>query len=71
MGALGQMTPRQRLIFVLKHQEGMTYDEIARLVGCSTGTAKKAVARALTKLREHLQLNVGSTEPVPCVAGEY
>jgi RNA polymerase sigma-70 factor (ECF subfamily) len=71
MGALGQLTPRQRLIFVLKHQEGMTYDEIAREVGCSTGTAKKAVARAVTKLREHLQLNVESNECVPCAAGEY
>lgn len=71
MGALGQLTPRQRLIFVLKHQEGMTYEEIAKLIGCSTGTAKKAVARAVIKLREQLQLNVGSNECVPCVAGEY
>jgi RNA polymerase sigma-70 factor, ECF subfamily len=71
MGALGQLTPRQRLIFVLKHQEGMTYEEIAKLVGCSTGTAKKAVARALTKLREQLQLSVVANECVPCAAGQY
>jgi RNA polymerase sigma-70 factor (ECF subfamily) len=71
LGALGQLTPRQRLIFVLKHQEGMTYEEIARVVGCSTGTAKKAVARALKKLREQLQLKTGTDECVPCVAGEY
>jgi DNA-directed RNA polymerase specialized sigma24 family protein len=56
---------------VLKHQEGMTYEEIARVVGCSTGTAKKAVARALTKLREQLQLNAEANECVPCAAGEY
>jgi RNA polymerase sigma-70 factor, ECF subfamily len=71
MGALGQLTPRQRLIFVLKHQDGLTYEEIARLVGCSTGTAKKAVARALKKLREQLQLNSETEECVPCPAGEY
>jgi RNA polymerase sigma-70 factor (ECF subfamily) len=71
MGALGQLTPRQRLIFVLKHQEGMTYEEIGKLVGCSTGTAKKAVARALVKLREQLQLNVDTNECVPCAAGQY
>ncbi len=71
MGALAELTPRQRLIFVLKHQEGMTYEEIAKVVGCSTGTAKKAVARALTKLREQLQVNVDSPECVPCAAGEY
>ena len=71
MGALAELTPRQRLIFVLKHQEGMTYEEIARVVGCSTGTAKKAVSRALAKLREQLQVNVDSPECVPCAAGEY
>lgn len=69
--ALGQLTPRQRLIFLLKHQEGMSYEEIASVVGCSTGTAKKAVARALAKLRDQLQLTVESNDCVPCVAGEY
>jgi DNA-directed RNA polymerase specialized sigma24 family protein len=41
------------------------------VVGCSTGTAKKAVARALVKLRERLQLNVDTNECVPCAAGQY
>lgn len=71
MRALAELTPRQRLIFVLKHQEGMTYEEIAQAVGCSTGTAKKAVARALRKLREQLHVNVESKECVPCAAGQY
>jgi RNA polymerase sigma-70 factor (ECF subfamily) len=71
MVALGQLTPRQRLIFVLKHQEGMTYEEIATLVGCSTGTAKKAVARSLAKVREHLHVAPVIEDRVPCAAGEY
>lgn len=71
MRALAQLTPRQRLIFLLKHHEGMTYEEIAAAVGCSTGTAKKAVARALGKLREQLNVEVQATECVPCAAGEY
>ncbi|HYW70983.1 MAG TPA: sigma-70 family RNA polymerase sigma factor, partial [Pyrinomonadaceae bacterium] len=71
MCALSQLTPRQRLIFVLKHQEGMTYEEIAQAAGCSTGTAKKAVARALAKLRAELHITVESNECVPCAAGEY
>ena len=71
MRALAQLTPRQRLIFLLKHHEGMTYEEIAAAVGCSTGTAKKAVARALGKLREQLNVDVQAGECVPCAAGEY
>ena len=71
MRALSQLTPRQRLIFLLKHHEGMTYEEISAAVGCSTGTAKKAVARALGKLREQLNVDVQAGECVPCAAGEY
>ena len=71
MRALAQLTPRQRLIFLLKHHEGMTYEEIAAAVGCSTGTAKKAVARTLVKLREELNVEVQASECVPCAAGEY
>ncbi|HEX3084910.1 MAG TPA: RNA polymerase sigma factor [Pyrinomonadaceae bacterium] len=71
MVALGQLTPRQRLIFILKHQEGMTYEEIARVVGCSTGTAKKAVARALVRVREQLHVTPEPKDCVPCAAGQY
>ena len=71
MVALGHLTPRQRLIFVLKHQEGMTYEEIAKAVGCSTGTAKKAVARALAKVREQLHVTPEIKDRVPCAAGQY
>ncbi len=71
IGALAHLTPRQRLIFVLKHQEGMTYEEIAHAVGCSTGTAKKAVARALGKLRAQLHVAAEANNCVPCPAGEY
>lgn len=58
MQALSGLTPPQRLIFLLKHHEGMTYEEIAKAVGCSTGTAKKSVSRAVAKLREHLDIDV-------------
>jgi RNA polymerase sigma-70 factor (ECF subfamily) len=71
MRALAQLTPRQRLIFLLKHHEGMTYEEIANALGCSTGTAKKAVARALAKLRQQLQVETENNECVPCAAGQY
>lgn len=61
MLALSELTSQQRLIFLLKHHEGMTYEEIATEVGCSTGTAKKSVFRAVIKLREHLNVEVRAT----------
>ena len=61
MQALSELSSQQRLIFLLKHHEGMTYEEIAKAVGCSTGTAKKSMSRAVVKLREHLNVDVQST----------
>jgi RNA polymerase sigma-70 factor, ECF subfamily len=58
MQALSELTPQQRLIFLLKHHEQMTYEEIAKALGCSTGTAKKSVSRAVIKLRDHLNIDV-------------
>ena len=51
---LETLTPRERLIFLLKHQEGMTYEEIADSCGVSVGTIKKALFRTVTKLRDQL-----------------
>src|SRR6266404_6558767 len=61
MQALSELSSQQRLLFLLKHHEGMTYEEIAKAVGCSTGTAKKSMSRALIKLRERLNVDVQST----------
>lgn len=64
MDALGDLTAQQRLIFLLKHHEGMTYEEISAALGCSTGTTKKALFRAVLKLRERLGVEVGAAEAV-------
>lgn len=69
--ALFELTAQQRLIFLLKHYEGMTYEEISEAVGCSTGTAKKSVSRAINKLRTRLDIAVPDAECVPCTAGEF
>jgi RNA polymerase sigma-70 factor, ECF subfamily len=58
MQALSELTSQQRLIFLLKHHEEMSYEEIAKAVGCSTGTAKKSMFRAVIKLREHLHIDI-------------
>ena len=56
MNALAELTPSQRLMFLLRHYEGMTYDEIANAMNCSTGTVKKSVSRAIVKLRARLDV---------------
>ena len=66
--ALGELTPQQRLIFLLKHREGMTYEEIARTFNCSTGTIKKALFRAVTKLRQQLGVQTPPLEYAQCGA---
>lgn len=67
--ALGELTPQQRLIFLLKHREGMTYEEIAKTFNCSTGTIKKALFRAVTKLRQQLGVEPAPLEYAQCGAG--
>jgi RNA polymerase sigma-70 factor (ECF subfamily) len=54
MNALAELSPSQRLIFLLRHYEGMSYEEIANAMNCSIGTAKKSVWRAIAKLRTRL-----------------
>jgi RNA polymerase sigma-70 factor, ECF subfamily len=56
MNALAELTPSQRLVFLLRHYEGMTYDEIANAMNCSSGTVKKSVSRATGKLRARLDV---------------
>ena len=70
MEGLGELTAQQRLIFLLKHREGMTYDEIARACSVSTGTVKKALFRAINRLREYLGVKFSAEEDVSYAARE-
>lgn len=67
LGALGELTEQQRLIFLLKHREGMTCQEIADVSGCSVGSVKKSLFRSLEKLRA--SFGIGAGEQVPQAAG--
>ncbi len=53
--ALRRLSERQRSVFVLKHYEDLSLDEIARLLGLDVGTVKAHLARALAKLRNELR----------------
>jgi RNA polymerase sigma-70 factor (ECF subfamily) len=67
--ALGELTEQQRLIFLLKHREGLTCSEVASAVGCSIGSVKKSLFRSLEKLRASFGLAVGEEEAAPTAAG--
>ena len=44
-----------RLALVLRHYEGMSFEEIARLTGAPASTVKSRFAAALARLRERLK----------------
>jgi len=52
--ALASLSDTQRAVFVLRHQEEMTLDEIGRVLGLRIGTVKSRLHRAVRHLRERL-----------------
>jgi RNA polymerase sigma-70 factor (ECF subfamily) len=52
--ALRALPHRQRTVFVLRHYEGMSLEEIARSLALPLGTVKSSLHRALQGLRERL-----------------
>jgi len=53
--ALEKLSPRQRAVFVLRHEDGKSLVEIGELLNLDVGTVKGHMARALKKLREELR----------------
>jgi len=49
--ALSQLTPRERMVFELKHYQGMKLRAIGELCGTTEETAKNCLFRATQKLR--------------------
>jgi len=50
--AVGRLTPEQREVFVLKHVEGLSYEEIAQRTGATVASLKMRMHRAYDQLRE-------------------
>lgn len=50
--AILKLSETQRKIFVLKHQEGLKISEIAEIIGCSPGTVKVHLYRAIRNIRK-------------------
>lgn len=52
--ALGGLTPRERMVFELRHYQGLRLRAIGEIVGTSEEAAKNCLFRATQKMREEL-----------------
>lgn len=53
--AIGELPTKHRLVFTLSFYEGMTYEEIGLLLGCSPGTVASRKHAAVKKLASKLR----------------
>jgi RNA polymerase sigma-70 factor (ECF subfamily) len=53
--AVRDLPPRQRLVFVMRHYEGLKLSEIAAALGLQEGTVKRQLHAAVRRLRTALQ----------------
>jgi RNA polymerase sigma-70 factor, ECF subfamily len=53
-GALNRLSPRERVVFELRHYQGMKLRAIGQMCGTSEETAKNCLFRATQKLRSEL-----------------
>ena len=53
--ALRTLPERQRAVFVLRHYQELSLEEIAQTLDMSLGTVKSALHRAVARMRERLQ----------------
>jgi len=63
--AIAKLKPKFRLPILLKYVEGLSYEEIAQVIGCSKGTVASRLNRGhgqLAKALMHLREHVGAEE---------
>jgi RNA polymerase sigma-70 factor (ECF subfamily) len=58
--AISKLPPGYRKVFVLHDVEGYEHEEVAKLLGCSSGTSKSQLHKARLKLRKLLQEEVAA-----------
>jgi RNA polymerase sigma-70 factor (ECF subfamily) len=52
--AVGSLPPEQRMVVVLRYTQGLSYEEIAEILGCSTGTIASRLNRVHKVLERRL-----------------
>jgi RNA polymerase sigma-70 factor (ECF subfamily) len=60
---IASLAPAQRVVVVLRYTEGLPYDDIAAILGCSSGTVASRLNRAhkvLEKRLAHLRVEPGT-----------
>ena len=53
--ALGVLSPKQRMVFTLRHFEGYRLGEIAQMMDCMEGTVKRYLFTATRRMRDQLK----------------
>lgn len=54
-GAVERLSPKQRLVFTLRHYQGHKLREIAAIMECTEGTVKRYLFTATQRMREELR----------------
>ena len=53
--AVDRLSLRQRTVFLLRHEENRSFEEISEILGLDIGTVKSHMARAIRKLKTELR----------------
>jgi RNA polymerase sigma-70 factor (ECF subfamily) len=62
--AVTALPPQQRAVVVLRVWEGLSYAQIADVIGCGEATARSHMHHGLAALRKYLQPRLGITDEV-------
>ncbi len=54
-GAMGMLSPSERVAFTMRHMEGRSIEEISKALDLRASAAKNSVFRAVQKLRQQLE----------------